>query len=159
MTTKSSLAKQLQVESLAILLHPGLPLPLCSIVTLASGSSNALVDSPQLQRESRAELLQTSTDAFYSLKLLSIDANNALFRLSLFSENITVPPHKDVISLVVECRDLSALELRFGWEQGHEQLGCQQTKRSLEIVEKQLWVMNCRVSVAGQFLSLDPVGD
>lgn len=48
MTTKSSLAKQLQVESLAILLHPGLPLPLCSIVTLASGSSNALVDSPQL---------------------------------------------------------------------------------------------------------------
>lgn len=126
----------LQVESLAILLHLSLPFPLRRIITFTAGSSDAFVHSPQLESKSGTELLQTSTDVLDTLDLPAFGVDDALLGRSLVAEDVTVSAYKDVVSLVVQGDNLSALELWPGREESLEELRREKTQRGLEVIEE-----------------------
>lgn len=66
---------------------------------------------------------------------------------------------EDVVALIRQGDDLSALEFRLGREQRAEEMGRQDTEGCAEVVEDQFGPVVGWVSVAGEFLSLDPIPD
>lgn len=93
--------KYLQIEPLPILLHLRLPLPLCRILPFTPSPTNTLIYPPKLHRKPRTKLLQTSPDVLNALHVLSVSVLNALLRLTLVTEDVTVSSYKDVVALVV----------------------------------------------------------
>lgn len=67
--------------------------------------------------------------------------------------------HKDVITLIMKSKNLTALKFREWREEILEKLGGKDTERSLEVIENELWIVACVICVTGQFLAVDPVGD
>ena len=66
---------------------------------------------------------------------------------------------ENVITLVVQSDNLSALELRLRWEECAEQVGSQKTERSTEVIEDQLGPVLGGSAVSWKALSFDPVAD
>jgi hypothetical protein len=112
----------LQIEPRAHLLRMCTPFPI-----LPTGSLNSLIHTPQLHREARAQLLQASSDFLCTLHGLAVHILNDLFRCTLVSEDVSVSSEEDVITLVVESDDLSALDLWAWREERFEQMGCHDT--------------------------------
>ena len=131
-----------------------LPLPLLSTRPL-----NTLIHTTEFQGESGTQLLQTSSDAFGTLHLLPVGANDCLLRLALLAEDVTMPTDEDVITLVVKCHDLAAFELRLRGEEPAEQVRCQKTQGSAEVVQDQLGPVFCGTTMTGKALALDPIAD
>lgn len=92
---------ELQIETLPVLLHLGFPLPLGSVFAFASSPSNALINTPQLQCEPWAQLLQSSANALDTLERFALSIDNALLCCALITEGVSEASYEDEISLVV----------------------------------------------------------
>lgn len=66
-------------------------------------------------------------------------------------------PDEDVISLVVECDDLTTLNLWLWWEKRAKEMRCQQTEWSAKVVQDELGSMGGRVAVSRHPFGVDPV--
>lgn len=66
---------------------------------------------------------------------------------------------ENVITLVVQSDDLSALEFRLRREECAEQMGSQKTERSTEVIEDQLGPVVGGPAVSRKPLPIDPIAD
>lgn len=66
---------------------------------------------------------------------------------------------KDVVALIVECENLTALEVGCHGEQGAEEVRGQQAERRGEVVEDEFGDVLCGAAMAGDGLAGVPVGD
>jgi len=103
--------------------------------------------------------LQTSSNLLGALHRLAIHVLDDLFCRALVSEDISVSSEEDVIALVVEGDDLTALDLRPGREEGFEEMRGYDTQGCAEAVEDEFWEMAGGVAVAGQLFARHEVGD
>jgi hypothetical protein len=99
------------------LVGPTLPFPL-----LPTASLNALVHSPQLQREPWTQFLQPSLDVFHTFDGFAIGIEDALLRCTFVSEYVAMTTEEDKIALIVKCNYLPALEFRARGEHCIEEL-------------------------------------
>lgn len=65
--------------------------------------------------------------------------------------------HEDVVALVVQRDDLSALQFGLGGEQCAHEVRGQEAERGGEVVEDEFWGVGCWVAVAGEASAFDPV--
>lgn len=70
-----------------------------------------------------------------------------------------MPSQKYVISLVMQRHNLPPIQLRLWREQGPEEVSCEKTEGSAEVVEYELGHVVCGVTVSGHLLALHPVAD
>lgn len=61
---------------------------------------------------------------------------------------LTMPPHKDEITLVVECHHLSSFKFGYLGHQCLEHTTNSVTKSGIEVVQNELWVMCCNDAFA-----------
>ena len=144
----------LHVEPRPLLVHTAFPLPLLATLEL-----DAAVYSAELKRHSRTNFLHAHFDILSARNWFSIRAQNRLLCLALITEDIAVAAYKDVITLIMKSKNLTALKFGEWREQILEKLGGKDTKRGLKVIENELWIVACVVCVTGQFLAIDPVGD
>lgn len=102
----------LHIKPRPFLLHPPLPLPLLPTLEL-----NPPIHPPQLQRKPRPNLLHAHFHILYALDRLAVIPQDGLLRLALVAEDVSVPPHKDVVALVVQREDLAAFKFGSGREE------------------------------------------
>jgi len=126
---------------------------------LATGSLYALVDSSQLQGQTRAYFLEGGSDTFGALELLAIGADDWAFSLALLAEDVSVAPEEDEITLVVERDYLSTLQLGVGRIQGAEEMSGEETQGSGKVVEDEFWDMAGGSAVTWDGFALVPVCD
>ena len=144
----------LQVEPRAHLLGVCAPFPILPTRTL-----DTLVHTSELHREAWAQLLQTSSDLLRTLHRLAIYILDDLLCGALVPENVSVSSEEDVITLVVKCDDLSALDLRSWREERFEEVSGYNTQGCTEAVEDEFGEMAGGITVPGQLLARHEVGN
>lgn len=145
-------AYHLELEFGPRLFHAGFPFPVLAAATL-----NALVHASELQGHAGTEFLQTGPDTLDALDFLPVRADHGLFGFALVAENVAMTAQEDVVTLVVQCQDLSALQVRVGGKEGAEQVRGQQAQRGGEVVEDQFRDVVRRAAVAGDGFAGVPV--
>jgi len=109
-----------------------------------------LLQGIQPQRDSRPEFLESRLDNFFRLSFDRFPAANDFF--VLFLEYISVVPHEDIITLIVEGHDASTPELGILMEKGRELPPDTMTQTSVETIQDELWaVVSGTATVADVF--------
>ena len=114
MTTAFTHTSQLELRPNPIRLP--LPLPILSTPPL-----NPPIHPPQLQTKPRSQLLQSRPDSLRTTRhLLPIRVHYHLLSVPFIAQHISEAPQEDEVALIMECDDLSALEVGGSGEEGAE---------------------------------------
>jgi hypothetical protein len=135
--------RPLHIKPRPLLLHPPLPLPL-----LPTPKLHPPIYPPQLQRKPRPNLLHADLYVLHALNRLAVVAQYRFLGLALVAEDVAVPPHEDVVALVVQGEDLAALEFGGGWKQAFPEVCGEDSKGGFEAVEYELRVVACEVAIS-----------
>lgn len=125
---------KLHVEPRPLFLHLALPFPFLATLPL-----DTAIDSPQLEREARTQLLQTGLDVLDALHHLAVSAHDRLLGRALLAENVAVLAEEYVVALVVQGDDSAAFDLWGCGPKGFEEVGRQETEGCAEVVEDEFW--------------------